>query len=1158
MAGVSDLLGQLGEAYVVLRADGSQLPKDLAAERKKLEADLAKLGSNLQKIGGGMSAAITAPVLAIGGAAIRAGLQVEDALNIIRASTGKTGEALDGLKADFAEVFKDVPQSAEEVATAIADLHKRTGLVGEPLQALATQLLNLADITKTDVKSAVQDSTRLFGDWGIATQDQATALDTVFKASQQTGIEVGALQQKLVQFGAPLRQLNFSFEESAALLGKWEKEGVNAELVLGSLRIGLLNFAKEGKDAPKALREFIVELKEMKSNSEATARAAEVFGARAGADMAVAVREGRFEIDNLVQSIKTSTDTINKADAETETFGERWETFGHKLTIALEPLGTKLLEVGERALPMIEGLADAVLSVVGAFGDLPGPVQDVGIVIAGLAAAGGPILLAVGSFIKLKDVVNVLRLTELPGLARAIGLTNTALVSSPKLLSVLGLAAISVGTGFAIASSQMNEYLEIEGRKNQVASYSIQVHRKLGESWEDYVKRLEEANAKTKPLDEATIDLSAALGLSGKKAGEAAGGHKKTKEEIEAAKKAAEEYKKKTDDLVARIGGKDALEASDHWVAALKQIGGISKLGKSETEELNKALEASLDVLRRLGQVNTAKFRELLGLWVQTQAALVQIAKNPAAILEQAGTYDASGAVSGYFASFATSLRGKDAVGGAITNPAAFVASLTGMPSISSLGAPPAPKGFLDKMFSGMGGAQFGGVLSSAILGAFQGGGNVGQSIGGAIGGQLLGNLGKSLTGSLIGAGAGKLIGNLAGSILGPLGSLGFGAIGGLIGKGIGKLFGGGEGRQVNDLRDQFMSSIGGLQAAHAQIAALGNDPALIASFERLYNAKKVDEFNRAVGDYQRRLEAVTKEQQAAADARAAAAQEELDAQDRLTAAIQKYGFTIEELGPAFRRQKIDEWASELLQDFTVLKASGIDVDTILRRMGTSISEFVGAAKRSGQEVPEQMRPILERMVELGELVDENGEKIENLDGIKFGMTLTQNFDRVILKLDELIRKITGDLTNAIENPPTLEVPVVYHLPDFPYDDLPKASVSIDENAQPRVSLADGGLGNFGAGTLAVLHGMEAVIPIDRLEDMVSGAGGRQDLAGELVAAMQAAGLGRPDITIAPTFAGALADDMISFARMFIPLLTRVLRDDGELRASFASTLEVG
>jgi TP901 family phage tail tape measure protein len=258
-------------------------------------SSLGSLGAALGPLG--IAVAAAAVVMAtLGGAAIKASLEFEKAFATIRVGTGATGEALAGLEGSFKTVFTTVPASTADAATAIADLNTRLGLTGEPLEALATQFLNLSRITGTDVAASISSATRVMHDFDVSTQEQAGALDYLFKVSQSTGLGMTQLSSSMTQYGSVMRQMGFDINESAALLGKFEKEGVNLELVLGSLRQGLAKFSKAGEEPVEALKRVTAEIQGMGSVADANALAIETFGARAGPDMAAAIREGRFSI----------------------------------------------------------------------------------------------------------------------------------------------------------------------------------------------------------------------------------------------------------------------------------------------------------------------------------------------------------------------------------------------------------------------------------------------------------------------------------------------------------------------------------------------------------------------------------------------------------------------------------------------------------------------------------------------------------------------------------------------------------------------------------------------------------------------------------------------------------------------------------------------
>ncbi len=331
----------------------------------KVSGKLGALGNAAgaagQAIAIGLAVGVTA-IVGLGAAAFKIGSDFDEAFDKIRIGTGKTGEALGGLQADFKSVFARTPASMDDVSTAITELSKRTRLAGIPLQNLAQDVLELSRLTDTDLNANIAASTRLFGDWSIASGDESKTLDRVFRASQATGIGVSDLMQKVVQFGAPLRSMGFGLTDSIAMLGKWEKEGVNSELVLGSLRIAMGEFANANIPMRKGLMDTIKTIQQLGPSAKATALAMDVFGARAGPDMAAAILEGRFAYEDLLGAIEGGQDTILGAAKDTEDFGEKFTRMKNRLLVAVEPIGSAMLglasSVMDKLTPALEDLTN--------------------------------------------------------------------------------------------------------------------------------------------------------------------------------------------------------------------------------------------------------------------------------------------------------------------------------------------------------------------------------------------------------------------------------------------------------------------------------------------------------------------------------------------------------------------------------------------------------------------------------------------------------------------------------------------------------------------------------------------------------------------------------------------------------------------------------
>jgi TP901 family phage tail tape measure protein len=399
IAEMNNMEGTLSDINNQIEVQSSSFTK-LGNSLEGISGKLKKVGEGFSSVGKNLSMTVTAPIIAAGTGLVKLASDFEEANNTIRIGTGATGEALEDLNEDFKAVYTSVNTNIGDASQVVADLNTRTGLSGESLQGLSTQMLRLAKITGEDINSLIPASTRMFQDAGIGADGYADALDYTFKVSQSTGIGVSKLQELMTQFGGPLRQMGFDWQTSAAMLGKFEKEGVNTELVVGSLRIALGKMAKEGISEPnKALQEMITRIKEAGTAGEANTLALEMFGAKAGPDMAAAIREGRLNLDELLASINASPETIEKAAKDTETVADKFAVLKNQMLVSLEPLGEKLLEAIEGAMPAIQNLIQAITGIIEKFNELSPAQQDMILKLALVAAAIGPILSVVGKLV---------------------------------------------------------------------------------------------------------------------------------------------------------------------------------------------------------------------------------------------------------------------------------------------------------------------------------------------------------------------------------------------------------------------------------------------------------------------------------------------------------------------------------------------------------------------------------------------------------------------------------------------------------------------------------------------------------------------------------------------------------------------------------------
>jgi TP901 family phage tail tape measure protein len=336
-------------------ASKSVINVKILGDEKGLTKSLGIAEGKVKSFGGAvgkMGIAAVAGFAALGAGAVvglaKLGQSFDKEFDKIRVGTGATGEALTGLEDSFKTVLSSVPASFEDAGSAIADLNTRLGLTGKPLEDLSSQFINLSRITGTDLTGNIDKLTRVFGDWEINTGDQAESLDKVYRAAQASGIGIDELSSSVVEFGAPLRNLGFGFDDSLALLSQFNKTGVNTATVFAGLKAGVGKLAKAGEDVPATFARIVEEIEKMGPGSEATGLAIELFGQRAGPDLADAIAGGKFQIDEMLGAITGGTDTINAAAKDTESFGEKWTLIKNRVLVGLEPLATRVFTaIGE-------------------------------------------------------------------------------------------------------------------------------------------------------------------------------------------------------------------------------------------------------------------------------------------------------------------------------------------------------------------------------------------------------------------------------------------------------------------------------------------------------------------------------------------------------------------------------------------------------------------------------------------------------------------------------------------------------------------------------------------------------------------------------------------------------------------------------------------
>ena len=291
---------------------------DLNESFKDSDGSLDAFGVALGNLASGAVTAIINKLGELAGAVKDAYLEFDSGRDAVVKATGATGEAADELAKSMTNVSKRVKGDFNTIGSAIGEVNTRFGYTGEELEDTTEQFMKFAEITGMDATKAVQTVSKAMNNAGIDSSKYSEVLDEIAIAAQASGISAEKLTENLTKYGSQTRAAGLNTKESIALFAQFEKSGVNAEMALGGLKTAVKTWSDEGKNSRIEFQRTIQDIKDSPNVLEATQKAIDVFGSKAGTELADAIHSGRFEYSEFLDIVKGSEGTVSATYDETQ------------------------------------------------------------------------------------------------------------------------------------------------------------------------------------------------------------------------------------------------------------------------------------------------------------------------------------------------------------------------------------------------------------------------------------------------------------------------------------------------------------------------------------------------------------------------------------------------------------------------------------------------------------------------------------------------------------------------------------------------------------------------------------------------------------------------------------------------------------------------
>lgn len=387
-------------------------------------------GERLEPLGRTLSVGITAPVVAMGGLALKSAADFDKAMRNVN-SIAKVSEAEFGkMRVDVLALSKELPQSAETLAKGLYDIES-SGFAGQEAIDVLRASAEAASAGLTTTATSARVITGVLNAYGAESYTAQQAADILFKTVDKGVVTFEELAQSLGDVMPTAAALHVPLETVGAAFAVLTRRGINAAEAGTSINRIMLSLLSPSKEAQKvaaslglewnaqalAAKGLVGVLQDMLEKTGGSKEAiADLTGDVRSLRGVLSLTQDGGELFNQMQ-----TEMTQNAGAMKGALEEQSKAFSFQADILKNQLTAALIELATKALP---GLTSATQGAQEALSKL-GPEGTANVaMIAAVLAAGGPLLLGISAvekaIAKLRTAFITLRVAALVEIAAIV------------------------------------------------------------------------------------------------------------------------------------------------------------------------------------------------------------------------------------------------------------------------------------------------------------------------------------------------------------------------------------------------------------------------------------------------------------------------------------------------------------------------------------------------------------------------------------------------------------------------------------------------------------------------------------------------------------------------------------------------------------------
>lgn len=470
-------MSRIGELQVAIVADTSQVASGIergvsgamSGVQRETSRSMADVVGNIQggfqragdqavRTGKTLSKNVTAPILGIATAALTVGMRFQDQMARVQAISGATGEDLSALTETAQHLGSTTRFSANEAAEGMEFLALAGFETSEIIGAMPG-LLDLASAGAMDLGRAADIVSDTMSAFGMSADEATQAADIFATQSSISNTSVEQLGEAMTKAAPAAAALGVDLETTSAALGVMADQGIkggragtafqavlrdltaaaeDGGIAIGDMTIEVFNAEGEFRNFEDIIRDITTATEGM-SDQQRNAALSSIFQQQGLQGILPLLGENTDALEEYIDANRDAEGAASSMAAIMEdTLGGSVRELKSQFEGLLIQMSQELAPIiRDEVVPAVQRGGEIVSEWVERFAELDEGTRRTIFAVLGIVAALGPVLIAVGTFLKM--IASVLGVVK--GVITAFG-------------AVKGALAV-VGAAFGIAAAKV-------------------------------------------------------------------------------------------------------------------------------------------------------------------------------------------------------------------------------------------------------------------------------------------------------------------------------------------------------------------------------------------------------------------------------------------------------------------------------------------------------------------------------------------------------------------------------------------------------------------------------------------------------------------------------------------------------------------------------